>query len=152
MAKPTTKKAVSETKKKEISETATKIMEKEDVVETKETAKKVTAAKAAPATKAAPAAKKAETPAKEAEKTEEPAKKTAAKKAPAKKEVVKSAFIQDNYGNSKTFDDITAQAIANFKETHKRVAVAKIEVYIKAAENKVYYVVNDNEQGEMNLF
>ena len=159
--KATKAKKTAEEIKKEISETATKIAEagddkKETVKETakkaepvKETAVKATeTAKKTTAAKAAPAAEK---------KAEEPAKKTATKKTStpakaAKKDIVKSAFLQDNYGNSKTYDDIVDGAIANFKETHKRVAVTKIEVYIKAADNKVYYVVNEEHQGEMNLF
>ena len=123
-------------------------------VAAKELAAAETAVQAKPAEKKPTAAAAEKKPAAAAAAKKPAAKKPAAKKpaAAAKKDVVKSAFIQDNYGNSKTFDDVVAQATANFKETHKRVAVKKIEVYIKAVENKVYYVVNGTEQGEMNLF
>lgn len=106
-------------------------------------------------TKAAPA-KKAEEKKPAAEKKAAPAKKAAAKpaekKTTTKKEVVKAAFIQDNYGNSKTFDDITKAAMDDFKANNKKVAITKVDVYIKAIENKVYYVINDSVQGDIDLF
>ncbi len=140
-------------KTSDVSVAAKELAAAETAVQAKPAEKKPTAAAAEKKPAAAAAAKKPAAK-KPAAKKETEAKKPAAKKpaAAAKKDVVKSAFIQDNYGNSKTFDDVVAQATANFKETHKRVAVKKIEVYIKAVENKVYYVVNGTEQGEMNLF
>ena len=115
--------------------------------------KKATAAKKTATKKATAAKKTATATAKKATATAKKAATTAKKATTSKKTaVISNVYLQDNYGNSKTFADVESQAKAHFKETHKRVSVKSINIYVKAAENKIYYVVNDEIQGEMNLF
>ena len=127
----------------------------------KKTAEKVTDSAKKTAEIASESAKKTQESAKKvsdaakktAEKATAAAKKTAAKATAAKKDVAKSAVFQDNYGNEKTLDDMYAAAVADFKEKNKRVTLKNIKIYVKAADNKIYYSANDGAAvGDVNLF
>ena len=106
------------------------------------------AAKKAPAKKAAPAKTAAKAPAKKAA-----AKKPAAKKAPAKKaapaKIVepKKFIIQNQADQSISYTEIVKKVNKAYKDTIK-----SLEIYVKAEENKAYYVVNGGVTGSVDLY
>ncbi|MCF0131871.1 MAG: histone [Pseudobutyrivibrio sp.] len=104
------------------------------------TVKTTTAAKAAKATatKKATAVKKTATKA---------ATKAVAK---AKKAVVKTAVVQYQ-GIEFTMDEAIKKAEAGFKKDYKKKAIEEISVYVKPEERKIYYVVNGDCVGSVDL-
>ena len=106
---------------------------KEKVEEVKADVKAAEATVKKTAKKAATAAKKT-------------VKKAAAKKAaPAKKDAVVVEFADKQIA----LDDLVAAAKADFKANNKG-AVKSVKIYVKSADAKVYYVVNDIS-GEVEL-
>ena len=79
------------------------------------------------------------------------------------KEFTKSAVIQDDFGNETSETDLYATAIAAYRDEtkrakgesvqdyNKRIEVKTVKLYIKAHENKVYYIINDTH-GSFDLF
>ena len=134
------------TKKAEEAKTAVK----ETV---KETEKKVAAkAETKKAEKKAPAAKK------EVKKAEKKAEKKAPEKKPAKKaapkaliaSTVKGLFFE--YGDKQVDAAALAElAKAAYKENGGTAAIRSIELYVKAEDNALYYVINGKENGKVEL-
>jgi len=134
-------------------ETAKKAPAKKAEVAKKETAKKAPAKKAEVAkketTKKAPA-KKAEVAKKET------AKKAPAKKAEvAKKETTKKATMKVNMHVQFSDKDYEAETIYEMAVNdyvaagNKKTSIKNLVAYVKAEDNKVYYVVNDDFRGEV---
>ena len=90
------------------------------------------------------ATKKAATAAKKATTT---AKKTVAKAAAKASEAKVNVEIQDDFGNSKSIDDLKAEVLA---KANKK-SLKKIDIYVKPSENAVYYVA-DGTAGSLTLF
>ncbi|MBR1852869.1 MAG: hypothetical protein IJ794_06975 [Lachnospiraceae bacterium] len=99
----------------------------------KETVKKETAKKA-------PAKKEAE-------------KKETAKKAPAKKAELKSVVELQVAGNSYTNDDLVkiAKDVWQYDLQQKEADLVSVELYVKAEEKKVYYVMNKDFTGSFDI-
>ena len=174
-AKKTTKKAEEKKPATKAAETAKVTEEKKAPAKTeakkaapakKETKKAAPAkketAKAAPAKKetkkAAPAkkeaakkeTKKAAPAKKETKKTE----KKAAKKNPVEKQLltvaVKGLFFE--YGEKQVDASTLAElAKADFKANGGKGAIRGIELYVKAEDNALYYVINGKESGKVEL-
>ena len=122
---------------------------KEKVEEVKADVKAAEATVKKTAKKAATAAKK--TVKKAADKAEA-VKKTAAAKKPAAKKAApakKDAVVVEFADKQIALDDLVAAAKADFKANNKG-AVKSVKIYVKSAEAKVYYVVNDIS-GEVEL-
>ena len=106
--------------------------------------------KTAPAQTPAPAAVEAAAPAVE---TAAP-KKTAAKKTAAKKpavEKVEEIYLQAG-GCEWNVSDCKERAVAAFvAEGHRASSVKKLVMYLKPEEGKAYYVINDSENGSIDL-
>ena len=113
---------------------------------------------------AAPAAEvKAEKPAKKETVKKEtakkaPAKKVAekketAKKAPAKKTELKSVVELQVAGNSYTNDDLvkSAKDVWKYDLKQKEADLTSVELYVKAEEKKVYYVMNKDIKGSFDI-
>ena len=98
-----------------------------------------------PETKPAPAVVEA---VKEAKETV--AAKVAAKKAPAQKKV-EDIYLQ--FGGSEwNISDCKERAVAAYTAAgHKAAGVKKLEIYIKPEEGKAYYVINEAENGSIDL-
>lgn len=133
--------------------------------EIKETVKNVTKAPAKTEVKAPVKAEvkteiKTETTAPKTEEVKaevkEEAKKAPAKKAtPAKaaKAEIKTALYVQFAGNEATETDIIDKVKAAYvAEGHKESAIKEINLYVKPEEYAVYYVINDNASGKVNLF
>ena len=96
---------------------------------------------------------KVEEPAKAVEAKKEEAKKPAAKKAPAKKAAPKAIVapktfvIQNVNGDGVSYTDIVKKVNKAYKDTIK-----SLEIYVKAEENKAYYVVNGGVTGSVDLY
>ena len=163
-----TKKAATKTtvKTASISETPAKsVVTASEEKAVKAETPKTDDAKASVETKKAaetPAEKKADTkPAEEktaAVKTEEPvkkpaAKKTTARKAPAKKVVAKKEVSADVYVQFMGRELLTKEIVANVKKAwagmtgKKEEDIKELQVYVKPEENKAYYVVNGEADG-----
>ena len=98
---------------------------------------------------AAPAAEvKAEKPAKK-----ETVKKETAKKAPAKKAELKSVVELQVAGNSYTNDDLVkiAKDVWKYDLQQKAADLTSVELYVKAEEKKVYYVMNKDFTGSFDI-
>lgn len=118
---------------------------------TEEVKKDVEAAKKEADKKATAAKKTATKTATSAKKTATTAKKTATKAvAKAKKEVVKSAVVQYQ-GIEFTTEDALKKAEAGFKKDYKGKTIEEINIYIKPEERKIYYVVNKDCVGSVDL-
>lgn len=106
--------------------------------------------KTAPAQTPAPAAVETAAPAVE---TAAP-KKTAAKKTAAKKpavEKVEEIYLQAG-GCEWNVSDCKERAVAAFvAEGHRASSVKKLVMYLKPEEGKAYYVINDSENGSIDL-
>lgn len=104
---------------------------------------------AAPAETPKPVEKK---PAKKAaaEKKTAPAKKPAAKKAPAKKAEPKVTVKVQFAGNEYDIDQITKDVTKAYKGSVKG-AVKSVEIYIKPEDGAVYYVVDSENTGKVDL-
>ena len=113
---------------------------------------------------AAPAAEvKAEKPAKKETVKKEPAKKAPAKKvaekkepakkAPAKKAELKSVVELQVAGNSYTNDDLVkiAKDVWKYDLQQKAADLTSVELYVKAEEKKVYYVMNKDFTGSFDI-
>lgn len=98
-----------------------------------------------PETKPAPAVVEA---VKEAKETV--AAKVAAKKAPAQKNV-EDIYLQ--FGGSEwNISDCKERVLAAYAAAgHTAAGVKKLEIYIKPEEGKAYYVINDAENGSIDL-
>lgn len=113
--------------------------------------------KTAPAQTPAPAAVEAAAPVVEtaapAVETAAP-KKTAAKKTAAKKpavEKVEEIYLQAG-GCEWNVSDCKERAVAAFAaEGHRASSVKKLVMYLKPEEGKAYYVINDSENGSIDL-
>ena len=145
-AKDTKKVAVETT---EVKETVKKAPAKKAVAK-KETTKKETTKKAAAKTEEKkPATKKATT-----KKTETAAKKETAK-APAKKPAAKKATMKVNMHVQFAFKDYDAETIYELAINdyvaagNKKTSIKNLVAYVKAEDNKVYYVINDEFKGEV---
>ena len=79
---------------------------------------------------------------------EAPAKKTRKPRAPRKKKVVPNFVIQNNAEDSITYASVVekVQAAITIQD------VTSLDIYVKAEEGKVYYVVNGEAAGTVNLF
>ena len=116
--------------------------------EAKKEAAKTTEAAKATATKAKASASKAKAT---ASKTTAAAKKTATNAVKkAKKEVITSAVVQYQ-GLEFTTEDCLKKAEAGFKKDYKGKTIEKINIYIKPEERKIYYVVNEDCVGSVDL-
>ena len=104
---------------------------------------------AAPAEAPKPVEKK---PAKKAaaEKKTAPAKKPAAKKAPAKKAEPKVTVKVQFAGNEYDIDQITKDVTKAYKGSVKG-AIKSVEIYIKPEDGAVYYVVDSENTGKVDL-
>ena len=104
---------------------------------------------AAPAETPKPVEKK---PAKKAaaEKKTAPAKKPAAKKAPAKKAEPKVTVKVQFAGNEYDIDQITKDVTKAYKGSVKG-AIKSVEIYIKPEDGAVYYVVDSENTGKVDL-
>ena len=109
----------------------------------KETVKKETAKKAP--------AKKEATKATAAKKA--PAKKEAAKKAPAKKAELKCSVELQVAENKYTNDDLVkiAKDVWKYDLQQKAADLTSVELYVKAEEKKVYYVMNKDFTGSFDI-
>lgn len=97
------------------------------------------------------ATKKATEAKKTATKTATKAKTSAAKAVKkAKKEVVKYAVVQYQ-GIEFTNDECFKKAEAGFKKDYKGKTIEEINIYIKPEERKIYYVVNKDCVGSVDL-
>ncbi|MBR2590061.1 MAG: hypothetical protein IKE65_03985 [Clostridia bacterium] len=148
--KKTTKKA-EETKK-----TETAAVKAEAKVEEKKVEKNPVAKKAEKKVEKKPAAKKAEKkPA--AKKVEKKAEKKPAAKKPAKKaekalieSAVKGLFFE--YGEKQVDAAALAElAKADYKANGGKGSVRGIELYVKAEDNALYYVINGKDSGKVEL-
>ncbi|MBE6818819.1 MAG: hypothetical protein E7517_06665 [Ruminococcaceae bacterium] len=151
------------TKKAEEKKPATKAAEAAKVTEEKKAAPaKKEAAKTAPAKKetkkAAPAKKEAAkaAPAKKETKKAAPAKKETKKaaKKPAEKALlataVKGLFFE--YGEKQVDASALAElAKADYKANGGKAAIKGIELYVKAEDNALYYVINGKDSGKVEL-
>ena len=119
-----------------------------------EAAAEVKTEAAAPAEAPKPADKKPakKAPAKKAaaEKKTAPAKKSAAKKAPAKKAEPKVTVKVQFAGNEYDIDQITKDVTKAYKGSVKG-AVKSVEIYIKPEDGAVYYVVDSENTGKVDL-
>ena len=97
-----------------------------------------------PATKKAPAKKAA------ADKKADPAKKTTAKKASAKKAEPKITVKVHFADNEYDIDQITKNVAKAYKSSVKG-AVKSVEIYIKPEDGAVYYVVDSENTGKVDL-
>lgn len=97
-----------------------------------------------PATKKAPAKKAA------ADKKADPAKKPTAKKAPAKKAEPKITVKVQFADNEYDIDQITKNVAKAYKSSVKG-AVKSVEIYIKPEDGAVYYVVDSENTGKVDL-
>ena len=86
-------------------------------------------------------------------------KKTVAKKTVEKKETVKSAkaveeevYVQYSNNEASTTSIIEKVKAAYIAEGHNAESIEKIRVYVKPAENMIYYVVNDDYASGISLF
>ena len=104
----------------------------------KETVKKETAKKA---------------PAKKETVKKEAVKKETAKKAPAKKAELKSVVELQVAGNSYTNDDLVkiAKDVWKYDLQQKAADLTSVELYVKAEEKKVYYVMNKDFTGSFDI-
>lgn len=101
--------------------------------------------KTTPAKTPAPAAVEAAAPAVE---TAAP-KKTAAKKSDVQK--VEEIYLQTG-GCEWNVSDCKERAVAAFvAEGHKAASIKKLVMYLKPEEGKAYYVINDGENGSIDL-
>ena len=89
-----------------------------------------------------------------AKETEKPAaKKTTARKAPAKKVVAKKEVSADVYVQFMGRELLTKEIVANVKKAwagmtgKKEEDIKELQVYVKPEENKAYYVVNGEADG-----
>lgn len=135
-----TKKAVTTTKKA-VETKAEKPVEMKEEVKAAETA----------AVEAKPVQKKAAAKTAEAKPAAE--KKAPAKKAPAKKTAVKEEVILQFYGKEIKTEELMKQVKTIWtKELKKKVGDMKsVSLYVKPEENAVYYVVNDDVTGKIEL-
>lgn len=84
-------------------------------------------------------------------------KKTAAKKAtaktPGRKPAVKATVEIQFAGNMRTTEELVKSAKDIWEyDLHRDPADIKtVELYVKPEENKVYYVINDEERGDFNF-
>lgn len=149
----TDKKVTVEDVKKVASEAASTVKAAtasaaETVKKATEEAKKDAAAAKASATKAKASASKAKT---SVTKTASKAKSSASKAVKkAKKEVVKTAVVQYQ-GIEFTVEDALKKAEAGFKKDYKGKTIEEINIYIKPEEHKIYYVVNKDCVGSVDL-
>ena len=95
-------------------------------------------------------AKKAPSKKAAAEKKATPAKKSAAKKAPAKKTEPKVTVKVQFAGNEYDIDQITKDVTKAYKGSVKG-AVKSVEIYIKPEDGAVYYVVDSENTGKVDL-
>lgn len=86
-------------------------------------------------------------------------KKTVVKKTVEKKETVKSAkaveeevYVQYSNNEVSTTSLIEKVKAAYIAEGHNAESIEKIRVYVKPAENMIYYVVNDDYASGISLF
>lgn len=95
-------------------------------------------------------AKKAPSKKAAAEKKAAPAKKPAAKKAPAKKTEPKVTVKIQFAGSEYDIDQITKNVTEAYKDSVKG-AVKSVEIYIKPEDGAVYYVVDSENTGKVDL-
>lgn len=86
----------------------------------------------------------------------EAVKETVAAKAAPKKAALNAAKTEEIYlqagGVEWNVTDCKERAVAAFvAEGHKASAVKKLAVYLKPEEGKAYYVINDSENGSIDL-
>ena len=123
----------------------------------KTTAKKETVKKEAakPAAKKETVKKEAAKPAAKKETVKKEAAKPAAKKETAKKPAAKKPAMKVNMHVQFSDKDYEAEAIYeiainNYVEAgNKKSSIKNLEAYVKAEDNKVYYVVNGDYRGEV---
>lgn len=115
-------------------------------------AEKVAAEATKTATKTAAKAKAGASKAKaEATKATKTASKTATKAVKkVKKEVVKTAVVQYQ-GMEFNMEDCLKKAEAGFKKDYKGKTMEEINIYVKPEEGKIYYVVNKDCVGAVEL-
>ena len=82
-----------------------------------------------------------------------PEKKETAKKAPAKKAELKSVVELQVAGNSYTNDDLVkiAKDVWQYDLQQKAADLNSVELYVKAEEKKVYYVMNKDFTGSFEI-
>lgn len=154
--KKTTKKA-EETKKTAqlpLTETEKKVEKAPAAKKTDNKVEKKAEKKAAPAKKAAKAEKKVEK--KVEKKAEKKAEKKPAKKAAKKEEkaliasTVKGLFFE--FGEKQVDASALADlAKAAFKENGGKGSIRTMQLYVKAEDNALYYVINGKESGKVEL-
>lgn len=91
--------------------------------------------------------------AKKAPAKKETEKKEPAKKAPAKKAELKSVVELQVAGNSYTNDDLVkiAKDVWQYDLQQKEADLVSVELYVKAEEKKVYYVMNKDFTGSFDI-
>lgn len=113
---------------------------KKAAAETAAETKEIKAVEAAPAEEKKAPAKKAA------------AKKTTAAKKPAEKKTAKAEKIEENVIIQNYGKEVTASAlIAKAKAVSGVKAPKKVDVYVRAEINKVYYVIDGDQFGEFAL-
>lgn len=133
----------------EVKETAKKAPAKKAAAkktETTKTEEKATKTTAKKATTKKTTTKKAET-ADKAEATKAPAKKPAAKK-PAMKVNMHIQFAYKDYESETIYEMAINDYVA---AGNKKSSIKTLVAYVKAEDNKVYYVINDEFKGEVGL-
>lgn len=148
---------MAEVKKAAAEKTAAKSEAAQAVEAKTEAVKEVKEVKEAPKneTKKKPGRKPAA--AKNAAEKKATVKKTAAKKAtaktPGRKPAVKATVEIQFAGNMRTTEELVKSAKDIWEyDLHRDPADIKtVELYVKPEENKVYYVINDEERGDFNF-
>jgi hypothetical protein len=131
---------------------------KEEAKSATTAAKKTVAKKPAVKKAAAPAAKKPAVKKAETKKAAPAAKKPAAKKAPAKKAATEDAAVKANivlqYADKNvTFDTLVenAENVYQYDMGKNAADIKKLDLYVKPEEDTVYFVLNDEENGNYAL-
>lgn len=82
----------------------------------------------------------------------ESVKKTPVKKAaPAKAPVVEEVYVQFGGEEWKVADLSERAKAAYLAQGHRASGIKKLSVYVKSEEGKAYYVINDKENGSIDL-